>query len=195
MDSKYDAEIFVDGSYNVKNKSYAYGMVIADSKGLHYFSRAFPKDDKASMRNVAGEIAGAQAGMQYALDNNLKNVNIIYDYAGIEAWCNGSWRAKNCHTQQYKQFFDKVSERLNIDFTHVKGHSGVEGNEICDALAKAALGLPDTAERRKQYKTALERAGPYISNEERQIKQAMLSATTAGMNQEVINSEHTECQR
>ena len=85
MDSKYDAEIFVDGSYNAKNKSYAYSMVIADNKGLHYFSRAFPEDDKSSMRNVAGEIVGAQAGMQYALDNNLKSINIIYDYAGIVA--------------------------------------------------------------------------------------------------------------
>ena len=84
---------------------------------------------------------------------------------------------------------------MNIDFTHVKGHSGVEGNEICDALAKAALGLPDTAERRRQYKSVLERAGPYIGNDERQTKQAMLSATAAGIDQEVINNEHTEYQR
>lgn len=195
MDSKYDAEIYVDGSYNIKNKNYAYGMMIVDSKGEHYFSRAFPEDSKSSMRNVAGEIAGAQAGMQYAIDNNLKNVNIIYDYAGIEAWCSGSWRAKNCHTQQYKAFFDEASKKINIDFTHVKGHSGIEGNEICDALAKSALGLPDTAERRQKYKPMLDSAGPYLSNQERITKQAKLSAAASLGSQGVISDERTEYQR
>lgn len=170
MDKYYDADIYVDGSYNQTTKSYAYGMVVHDKTGDHYFSKAFPPDDKSSMRNVAGEIAGAQAGMQYALDTGCKNVRILYDYAGIESWCNGSWRAKNAATQGYKQFYDDAASKMNIDFVHVKGHTGVEDNEICDALAKAALDLPDTPARRNMYKNELASAQPYISLAERQSK-------------------------
>lgn len=192
MDSNYDAEIYVDGSYNLNTKQYAYGMVIIDNNGAHCFNKAFPQDDKSSMRNVAGELAGAQAGIQYALDNNLKNINIIYDYAGIEAWCNGSWRAKNQHTQRYKQFYDEASQKVNIDFTHVKGHTGVEGNEICDALAKHALNLPDTSERRERYKYMLETARPYVSLKEYQSKSVKLAAADNLISQEVCDYECPE---
>lgn len=192
MSSNYDAEIYVDGSYNINTKQYAYGMVIIDPKGAHYFNKAFPEDSKSSMRNVAGELAGAQAGIQYALDNNLKNINMIYDYAGIEAWCNGSWRAKNQHTQSYKQFYDEASKKISIEFTHVKGHTGVEGNEICDSLAKSALNLPDTAEKRKKYKHILESAKPYVSPKSYQSKCAKLAAADNLINQEVQGYECPE---
>lgn len=163
MEDNYDAEIYVDGSYDVHSKSYAYGMTVEDKNGMHYFKKAFPADDKSSMRNVAGEIAGAQAGMQYALDNGYKNIHMLYDYVGIESWCTGSWKAKNPATQAYKQFYDKAAEDLHIDFEHVKGHSGVENNEICDALAKSALNLSDTAARKAKYADILKQAVPYES--------------------------------
>ena len=192
MDSNYDAEIYVDGSYNIKTKQYAYGMVVIDQKGIHCFNKAFSPDDKSSMRNVAGELAGAQAGMQYALDNNLKSVNMIYDYAGIEAWCTGSWRAKNQHTQSYKQFYDEASKKINIDFTHVKGHTGVEGNEICDSLAKYALNLPDEAGKREKYGHLIENAKPYVSLKDYQSKKARLAMADNLVSQEVESCECPE---
>ncbi len=30
---------------------------------------------------------------------------------------------------------------MKINFEHVKGHSGIEGNELADRLAKEAVGL------------------------------------------------------
>ncbi len=167
--SDYDAVIYVDGSFDAPTERYAYGMKITDKSGTHYFNKAYPKDDSSSMRNVAGEIAGAKAAIQYCLDNDLKNVHILYDYQGIESWATGSWKAKNAHTQAYRDFCESARERLNIDFTHVKGHTGVDGNEVCDTLAKAALGIPDTKAKMTMYHDALESAKPYVSKSERAI--------------------------
>lgn len=154
--SKYDAVIYVDGSYDNNSKSYAYGMVIEDKKGVHYFNKSFSEDNKSSMRNVAGEIAGAQAGIQYALDNNYKNIKLAYDYNGIEAWCSGAWKTNKPATKDYKAFYDNAAAQgLKIDFEHVKGHTGDERNEICDSLAKYALGIPDSKANKQPYKTAI----------------------------------------
>ena len=97
----YDAVIFVDGSYDAPSGRYAYGMQIEDREGMHYYKKAFEKDNNSSMRNVAGEIAGAKAAMQYCLDHDYKNVHLMYDYLGIESWCTGAWKAKDERTQSY----------------------------------------------------------------------------------------------
>lgn len=169
--SKYDAVIYVDGSYDNNSKSYAYGMVIEDKKGVHYFNKSFAEDNKSSMRNVAGEIAGAQAGMQYALDNNYKSIKLAYDYNGIEAWCSGDWKTNKPATKDYKAFYENaVKQGLKIDFEHVKGHTGDERNEICDSLAKHALGIPDSKANKQPYKTAIALANESDSERERRYE-------------------------
>lgn len=165
----FDAVIYVDGSYNNDTEQYAYGMMIEDSKGVHYFSKAYPKDNMSSMRNVAGEIAGSRTAIQYCLDNGFKNVQLNYDYIGIEKWCSGEWKAKNQSTKAYQDFYHDASEHVNIHFNHTPGHSGIEGNEVCDSLAKQALGIPDTKKKREMFSEALASAKPYVSNSERLV--------------------------
>ena len=126
-DERFDAIIYVDGSYNQDTEQYAYGMMIEDKSGVHYFGKAYPKDNMSSMRNVAGEIAGAKTAIQYCLDNDLKNVQLNYDYVGIEKWCNGEWKAKNPATKAYQDFYNNASEHVNIHFNHTPGHQGIEG--------------------------------------------------------------------
>ncbi len=165
--SDYDAVIYVDGSFDADSGKYAYGMMITDDKGVHYFNRAYDKDENSSMRNVAGEIAGAKSAMQYCLDNNLKNVKLLYDYNGIQAWCEplpgqkAPWKRNNNATKGYAEFYHRVSESVKIDFEHVDGHTGVEGNEICDSLAKAALGIKDS--KSSKFESQIAVAKPYIS--------------------------------
>ena len=139
----YDAQIYVDGSYNANTQQYSYGMAVIDNDGAHYFAKGFDPDDRSSMRNVAGEIAGARTAMQYAMDHNYHNIEICYDYKGVEDWCTGAWKANKEGTKEYKSFYDYTSQYVDIDFCHTKGHSGVAYNEICDSLAKKAINVPD----------------------------------------------------
>ena len=97
-------------------------------------------EDMALMRNVSGEIMGAQAAMEYCKELGVKYLYIFYDYTGIYTWAIGSWKRNKEGTKRYHEFFNKIKTTMNIDFVKVKGHSGILGNEKADKLAKKAVG-------------------------------------------------------
>ena len=94
------------------------------------------------MRNVAGEILGAIAAMQFAMDNAITEFVIKHDYQGIASWCTGEWQCKNPCTMAYRDFYNRAFNRMDIHFNKVQGHSGVFYNELADALAKRELNKP-----------------------------------------------------
>lgn len=136
-----EAVAYVDGSYDVTTGSFSYGMVMFHDGKEEHFSKKFENSDLASMRNVAGEIEGARAAMQYCLDKGIKSVTIYHDYIGIAAWCTGEWKAKQEGTMDYALFYRAASLHVDIRFRKVKGHSGDTYNELADKLAKEALGI------------------------------------------------------
>lgn len=135
------AVAYVDGSYNIKTKHFSYGAVIFYNGKEHTFSESFSDPELASMRNVAGEIMGAQKAMHYCIENNISSLEIYYDYEGIEKWCTGEWKTNKSGTAAYKRFFDEASKSVKISFNKVKGHSGDKYNDMADRLAKDALGI------------------------------------------------------
>ena len=103
-------------------------------------SQAFRGGEDISMRNVAGELKGAMAAMDYCEKRNIKVLHLYYDYQGIESWATGEWKRNKPGTIRYKNFYDSL-KNVKVIFHKVKGHSGVELNEAVDRLAKAALGI------------------------------------------------------
>jgi len=137
-----EAYAYVDGSYNQYTKTYGYGgFLVADSK--HILKGCGKDPEMATMRNVAGELLGASVAIQMALKLGVKVLTIYYDYAGIEAWPTGKWQANKKGTIAYRDYCIRCQTKhgLKIKFKKVKGHSGIEGNEEADILAKQAVGL------------------------------------------------------
>ena len=132
---------YVDGSYNVKTTEYAAGVVALWHGGEITFSEKADDPELKNMRNVAGEIMGAQIAMKYALSEQASTLVIYYDYEGIEKWCTSAWGAKQDGTIKYKAYYDKMARQLDIRFIKVKAHSGDPYNERADRLAKDALGI------------------------------------------------------
>ena len=66
---------------------------------------------------------------------------IYYDYEGIAKWCTGEWKTNKEGTKAYAAFYNSIKDRLNVEFRHVKGHSGDKYNDLVVHLAKQALGL------------------------------------------------------
>ena len=134
-------EIYVDGSYHVGTGEFSYGMVVLNGTEEEKYCKSFQDEELASMRNVAGEIKGAEAAMQYALDHGIKEIAIYHDYEGIARWCLGEWKTNKEGTKAYKAFYDKASQQVKIRFVKVTGHSNNKYNDMADELAKQALGI------------------------------------------------------
>ena len=141
IDETERAVAYVDGSYNVVTKEYSYGAILIYLGKEYEFSNKGEDQSLADMRNVAGEILGAEKMMQQCIENGIKVLDLYYDYEGIEKWCTGAWQAKKPGTQAYRDAYQKMSKNLIVNFHKVAAHTGVELNERVDQLAKRALGM------------------------------------------------------
>ena len=149
----YDGQIYVDGCYNPATRQYGYGMMVVpypyDANTVEYYKGVFDDEDMAKMNNVAGEIMGARAAFAYMEDHEWLHTQLNYDYQGIAAWCDGSWKSKNANTMNYKGDYEALKEKgYYIYFHHTPAHCGIEGNEICDQLAKDACGIEDAKDEK-----------------------------------------------
>ena len=132
---------YVDGSYDQSTKRFSYGMVILENGEEKTFNKSFSDPSLAGMRNVAGEIMGARAAMEYAIANNKKRLVIYHDYEGIAKWPLGIWKTNKEGTIAYKAYYDEAKTKVSVRFQKVTGHSGDKYNDYADKLAKQALGL------------------------------------------------------
>lgn len=135
------AVAYVDGSYNDEKKIFGYGVVMFYKGEESHMKGASSDATLVDMRNVAGEIQGAMTAMQFAIDNEISNLTIYYDYMGICKWCTGEWKTNKKGTTQYKKFYDKAKKKVNITFEKVEAHTGDKYNELADKLAKEAAGI------------------------------------------------------
>lgn len=135
-----DAYAYVDGSFNSATKTYGFGgfLVIGEREYVLQGSGNDPK--RAAIRNIAGEIDGCMAAVKKAIELRISKLSIYYDFQGIESWATGTWKAKNNWTRAYRDYMNEAMKIINIKFVKVAGHTGVEGNERADQLAKAAVG-------------------------------------------------------
>lgn len=136
------AAAYVDGSYNVRTGEFAFGAVLFVGGKMFTFSHCYADAELAEMRNVAGEIKGAEFVMKYAAATGIKSIDIFYDYAGIENWALGRWKTNKNGTRAYKALCDEHFKKLHVRFVKVKGHSDDKYNDLADRLAKDAVGNP-----------------------------------------------------
>ncbi|XP_044257007.1 ribonuclease H1 isoform X2 [Tribolium madens] len=91
--------------------------------------------------------------VQIARDNGIKKLQIITDSQftinamtkWIKAWKKNNWKLSSSNNPVKNktdfQKLDKLCEGLDIKWTHVAGHSGIEGNECADRLAREGAKL------------------------------------------------------
>lgn len=162
---KTQAVAYVDGSYDLITNAFSYGIVFFYDGQEQHFSKKFMDNDLAEMHNVAGEIKGAEAAIQYCIEQNISSVTIYHDYEGIARWCTGEWKAKKAGTVAYATFCKEASKEIEIQFVKVKGHSGDKYNELADKLAKEALGIEYVENVHMEEKVVGKKKGVFIDRD------------------------------
>lgn len=126
-------QAFVDGSYHQQKKTVGYGVVIL--KNEKEVARFFGRVDKhTESRQIGGELQATMQVIDWCNDNNIKEVDIYYDYKGIEMWATGRWKAEKPISRSYRDYMRK--SKVNVFWHKVKSHTGVHWNEVADELAK-----------------------------------------------------------
>lgn len=134
---KNSLNIYFDGSFS-STTNIAGGACFIENVGVVMRSRV-----EGKQTNNRGELMGLLLGLNYVLLNksefkNLKDIQIFGDSKWVMNSVLKTWKAKE-NLDMLKiiwEMCDKISEFSNIHFYHVKGHSGIQGNEICDKYSK-----------------------------------------------------------
>ena len=124
-------QAYVDGSYI--NGFVGYGAVILhQDQEIKRFWGSVEHD--VEQRQVVGELQATMQVLVWCEENNIMDIEIFYDYEGIQKWAAGEWRANNAVTQHYQQTVQ--ASPVSVTWRKVKSHTGVRWNDVVDELAK-----------------------------------------------------------
>ena len=142
---KRNLAFYVDGAYNIKNNLIGYSVVIVNQidqiediiKGQEY------DDDEVtnSLKNIYGELRAAVTAVQWAVDHNRREIDLYYDYIGIQKYADIEWSTEVPFIQNYIFEMRKLRMEVKINFYKVVSHSGNKFNDIADKHAKISCGI------------------------------------------------------
>ena len=104
----------------------------------------------AATTNNKMELSAVIAVLEYAKSQNLENITINTDSQyvknGITTWIH-NWKRNGWKTaskqsvknQEYWIKLDSLTQGINITWSWVKGHAGVEFNELCDSIVSLEM--------------------------------------------------------
>lgn len=134
---------YVDGSFNPKTSVWGYGVCLTDPNkpGFEPIEVSGSGTKYADSNNAIGEVYAAMTAVKHAIDLGYKDVLIVHDHDGVQAWVTGQWDATIEMTRVYRDWMRRQGKKIGIKFRHVKGHSGDPLNERVDRLAKQGCGV------------------------------------------------------
>ena len=135
----YDAESgiyenFVDGSYISGVTGYGSVIYLGDKLKAKLSGTVIDTE----FRQFGGELKSVIETLKWCEKNNITKIRINYDYQGIEKFATGEWKPKNALSKEYAEFVKKA--KTDIEWRHIRSHTGNFKNDEADALAKKAAG-------------------------------------------------------
>lgn len=125
--------IYADGSF--LNGVIGYGaVIIKDGIVVKELSGTINDELLLSSHQIAGEVTAVTEALKCCTANDIKDVSIFYDYAGLEKWAKNEWKSDKGFIIEYKNIVQNCG--IKITWNKVLAHSGNRWNELADKLAK-----------------------------------------------------------
>ncbi len=133
--------LYTDGSFKDGYPKAGWAWAICQSRGLLIKKDSGTTPSPSKGRNVDGEMHALLAGLRWlAKEKYTKNVLIIFDYAGLEHFAKGDWKAKAAASKLYVQAIQELEKKfLSLRFQKVSSHFNNQWNDFVDRLAKEAI--------------------------------------------------------
>lgn len=130
-------EIYVDGSFI--NGATGYGaVVLKNGKVIDELCGRVDASEVNGTRQVAGELVAVKEALTWCRAHSIDEVDVYYDYLGIEKWATRQWKTNQPLTKNYAQFVSSCP--VKIHWHKVDSHTGNRWNDRADALAKQGAG-------------------------------------------------------
>lgn len=144
-------KVYVDGSFNPATYNWGAGSIIIDENNRTLDEIIDSDFDHYGSRQIVGECFSTTNALKKVYEEydltSVDEIEIYYDYAGIEKWATRQWQASSDIAIEYVQKVRSLIRELLVDkdvevtFHKVKAHSDDEFNDRADRLAKRACGV------------------------------------------------------
>ena len=133
-------EAFVDGSFIGGKVGYGAVIYLGDVLKIKLSGTL----EYTEFRQFGGELKSVVETVNWCKKNKVLKIRINYDYEGIEKFITGVWKPKNELSKKYTDYVRKSG--LQIEWRHIKSHTGNSKNDEADKLAKEAALTTDNRE-------------------------------------------------
>lgn len=146
---------FTDGSYKRTDdgkEGYSSAVIVAPEGTSDW--KVFTKaacDEYIIHHNISGEIFAVLMLFEYLLgETDCDEVTVVYDQKNIGLWATGVYKAHTKLSQQYVTYLQLyVNPKIKVNWVNVRSHTGIEGNDLVDKIAKDTLNKFLTKEQGK----------------------------------------------
>lgn len=140
------ATIFTDGGCLGNPGPGGWAFVLVDGDKVLYSSSGNEKDTT----NNRMELTAVTRALEYCLSAGISEVAINTDSQyvknGISTWIR-NWKRNGWRTaskdpvknREYWERLDELNGSLKVEWKWVKGHAGIDHNELCDQLVKSEM--------------------------------------------------------
>ena len=133
-----ETHAYISGCFNNSSKRYGYAGIIFHEGEKYIIKGNGNAPELIKLGSVGSQILASKETIKKAINLEIRNIVIYYDYDGVKKWANGDWSRNLKETEDYYNFIKEIEPIIDINFIKNKKISSPEKNEVVNLAKKEA---------------------------------------------------------